>query len=1006
MKRFSIFLLLLALIAPWAANGQNTITLSGNVTQTIEANTTYNFYDSGGPDGSYSTSQNYTATLTADGDITINFSQFVTESSSDCYSWDYMLIYDGSASTGTLICRGQTGCASAALTINTDYTATSGVMTVEWHSDGSTTAAGWAATITGPVPVCCPRPKNLACTGTTGTPATATFTWTNGGEETQWQLEYGTASDFTGALAKTISQSDLVNGAYTLTGLTAEQTYYARIKAYCPSCTPNYSDPSNTCEFKPTAAQHFTVNDGTTTSDYVPVYGYWADSKQQSEFIIPSTSLTELAGLTLQAMKFYANYNFTSTGTFQVYLREVENSTFSNTTFYGTEGATTVYTGTITVSSTDGMTITFANDGYDYNGGNLLIGFYQATGGNCSSSGDRFYGISANGASISMYSSNAVVQRNFLPKTTFTYLPSSTPKPRNLVVSNITSEGATVTWTAPADNVTGYQYQYKYATTPTWPDTWNSLAANVTHKDLVALAAGTLYDFRVRANYADGDSDPAEIQFTTEATCLPVTNITVSDITSNSAKLAWTPGGSETNWQYLTLAHGDTPDWTSERVITSNTHANVPANIYACTGVQPQPNTEYDFYVRANCGNGDYSEAAMLTFRTACGAITAFPVNYGFETTEGFPSNAAYPTTNQLGDCWRNEATVQNGTNATRVWGTSTSYKHGDSQALVLPDKGNSSNPAKTMLVFPPMDFTSANGYTVSFWIYRSTTGSNPEGFKVYASDTDTISANAVELGHYSRYYNIAYPVIESAAGWYKYETPVITMTGTVYIIFEGQSYYGSATYVDDVTVKEKVVVVANQIVADNPVTGQMTWDQFAQHVNNGDEFAFDIYLMEDITVTTMAGTSENPFKGTFNGNNHTIDVNITTTETGAAPFSHINGATIKYLTVTGTISSSANHLGGLVGFTDGGTNHIENCLVSTTLTGEAGYGLCGGIIGHGKSATNYIEGCVFNGTIDVTNTDTSRAIGGLLGWSDTSELHIINSGFNFRIFEDWEAEH
>ena len=165
MKRFSIFLLLLALMAPWAANAQNTITLTGNVTQTIETNTTYNFYDSGGPNSSYGTSQNYTATLTADGDITINFSQFVTESSSGCSDWDHMHIYDGNASTGTLLARGQTGCSTATLTTGVDYVATSGTMTIVWKSDGSQTAAGWAATITGPESVCCPKPKHLTCTG-------------------------------------------------------------------------------------------------------------------------------------------------------------------------------------------------------------------------------------------------------------------------------------------------------------------------------------------------------------------------------------------------------------------------------------------------------------------------------------------------------------------------------------------------------------------------------------------------------------------------------------------------------------------------------------------------------------------------------------------------------------------------------------------------------------------------------------------------------------------------
>lgn len=100
------------------------------------------------------------------------------------------------------------------------------------------------------------------------------------------------------------------------------------------------------------------------------------------------------------------------------------------------------------------------------------------------------------------------------------------------------------------------------------------------------------------------------------------------------------------------------------------------------------------------------------------------------------------------------------------------------------------------------MNFTDANGYVVSFWIYRYVTRDAPEGFKVYASDCDTIGPNAVELGHYSCNYDIAYPVVEPTSGWYQYETDTITMIGSVYIIFEGQSYNGSPTYVDDIEIK------------------------------------------------------------------------------------------------------------------------------------------------------------------------------------------------------------
>ena len=353
----------------------------------------------------------------------------------------------------------------------------------------------------------CVKPSGLTATLTPGNGTIATLSWTAGATETAWVLEYGTAADFTGATSVDVSGTP----SKSLTGLTAEATYYARVKADCGGS--DVSDWCNVVTFTPTNAYIITVNDGTSTNSYIPVYGYYADATQRSEFIIPAASLASISGSTIGSLKFYANYSFTSTGTFKVYLKEVEESTFSGSSFYTEESATTVYTGTITITSADGMTITF-NDGFDYNGGNLLVGFYQATGGNCSSSGANFYGISATGASISMYSSNSASQRNFLPKVTFSYLPSAYPKPKNLAVSGLVYNGATITWVAPSEDVVNYSYSYQ-ANGGSWTDDATTTDLSVA---LSGLTGNTTYTFRVKAIYSDGESDYATKSFQTPCT--------------------------------------------------------------------------------------------------------------------------------------------------------------------------------------------------------------------------------------------------------------------------------------------------------------------------------------------------------------------------------------------------------------------------------------------------------------------------------------------------------
>ncbi len=349
----------------------------------------------------------------------------------------------------------------------------------------------------------CVKPSGLAATLTMGNGSIATLNWTAGGTETDWVLEYGTASDFSGATSVN------VNGTPTkdLTGLTAETQYYARVKADCGG--GDESDWSTTCTFTPTNALTLTVYDGTTTNGYIPLGSGNQDYYNHSEYIIPASDLAILNGNIISSIKLYPNYNLT-TGTTTVYLREVEATTFSSTTPYGVSGSTTVYTGPLTISSTDGMTVVFDQE-FEYNGGNLLIGFYKEYVGSYTTG--SFYGETVTGASIGGYgsSSPSISQRNFIPKTTFAYSSNAYPKPRNLAVSNITDATATVAWEAPNTEVTGYQYQYK-------PDggTWSTLTSTTTTSaNLSGLTSNTNYTFQVKAIYASGESEFATKTFTT-----------------------------------------------------------------------------------------------------------------------------------------------------------------------------------------------------------------------------------------------------------------------------------------------------------------------------------------------------------------------------------------------------------------------------------------------------------------------------------------------------------
>jgi len=180
-------------------------------------------------------------------------------------------------------------------------------------------------------------------------------------------------------------------------------------------------------------------------------------------------------------------------------------------------------------------------------------------------------------------------------------------------------------------------------------------------------------------------------------------------------------------------------------------------------------------------------------------------------------------------------------------------------------------------------------------------------------------------------------------------------------------------------------------------------WATFATAVNNGttydgqyvklsDSFDNSSSAVTDIVGVNGENNANKSFKGTFNGNNKTLHVNITDTEAqGAAPFRNISGATIKNLTVTGSVTGTT-HAAGLVGFAREGTNTIENCVVNVNVSVPAtsGYRHMGGVLGHGVKATVVIRNTVFSGTM--SNSDNYA--GGFQGWCDGNTLTIENCLF------------
>ena len=225
-------------------------------------------------------------------------------------------------------------------------------------------------------------------------------------------------------------------------------------------------------------------------------------------------------------------------------------------------------------------------------------------------------------------------------------------------------------------------------------------------------------------------------------------------------------------------------------------------------------------------------------------------------------------------------------------------------------------------------------------------------------------------------------------------ETANISAAGTYTMVV-----YGSGDYAGSMETQSFQVIGTFQGVGseDNPylISSTEDWNILAQRVIFDNDISGKFFkLTQNINVSTTIGDGENhPFVGTFDGDNKTITAAIVESEgkQGASLFRHISGATIKNLTVDGTITGvngNASHTAGLVGFASSGENTIENVTVSTTVEGGTHVG---GIVAHGKTSSLTLKNCVFSGTI----SGGSSYAGGLLGWSDGSTLNIENCLFN-----------
>ena len=221
-------------------------------------------------------------------------------------------------------------------------------------------------------------------------------------------------------------------------------------------------------------------------------------------------------------------------------------------------------------------------------------------------------------------------------------------------------------------------------------------------------------------------------------------------------------------------------------------------------------------------------------------------------------------------------------------------------------------------------------------------------------------------------------------------------------VLVNDRSIFGTGTspYAIEISSGETSAVITVK-VASNEFSGSGTesapyliesladWELLAKNVSDGNEYEGKCFRLDaiSITTTTMVGTAAHAFKGSFDGNDHTIFFNVGLEdfpfkEDVCAPFRYYGGSSIKNLTLSGNIYTNNQYVAGLVGKLQSDAT-IEDCISSMVLhTNVGGDAYAAGFVAwKAGSTTLTFNRCLFNGWI--LGLDESTSCSGFLAKSE-----------------------
>ncbi len=287
------------------------------------------------------------------------------------------------------------------------------------------------------------------------------------------------------------------------------------------------------------------------------------------------------------------------------------------------------------------------------------------------------------------------------------------PLPTNVTTSLITDSTANIHWNVPLES-TPSSYSVFYSTNNTIPNLTQAprySGIETTSVNLSNLRTGNNYYVWVRSVCSATDSSNWTNMVSIKTICNQPKNVQTTTITSLTATIKWDTlsSGSSAMYEYYFSTNNTAP------TISTIPNGTTTNNSIFLTGLTQ--NTIYYFWVRSNCGGGDYSNwSTVLLFSTTCN-IANLPWTEGFETMP-YVGNRVVPT------CW----SIFDAPNADNFIGTSNINNGGQG-----PRTGSNyalGNEQYSDFYTPGFELKAGATYTFSF--YAVNKGYVANGFSAY----------------------------------------------------------------------------------------------------------------------------------------------------------------------------------------------------------------------------------------------------------------------------------